>query len=362
MRRMTSLLKLVLLLQLINIQPSTSHKPLQVSRSALGQGSGLHPTLPLRSARINSTTHAYNTSLTSLFAAEFRITSSGEVNTNTLSHAGTSSPHIPARPSRHGPPQNTSNSIYGTDREQLPADIANDCLLWDGSCSGNRTAAITNFFETGQYALQMSPCFSNQTQDNQTLNCSPKVLKEAEKIKDWMRSPQCMASQTKYGNVIDEPTCCGSCFLGAPNVDVYYWPEPDANTSCLSLVGNSIHPIDYGATTASSVDYLWNGSATESSWIYWGCTTSNSARGLNTITTASIPYIDHIPYKKHLYNPWTSQPCTGDTSTTSNSSRTIGTDVMQASIYARGHSLILPTTVPEDGVLVNTIVSGTFTL
>ena len=129
----------------------------------------------------NSTTHAYNTSLTSLFAAKVRITSSGEVNTNTLSHAGTSSPHIPARLSGHGPPQNTSNDIYGTDREQLPADIANDCLLWDGSCSGNRTAATTDFFETGQYALQMSPCFSNQTQDNQTLNCSPKVLKEAEK-------------------------------------------------------------------------------------------------------------------------------------------------------------------------------------
>ena len=362
MRRMTSLLKLVLLLQLINIQPSMSYKPLQVSRSALGQGSGLHPTPPLRSARINSTTHAYNTSLTSSFAAKVGITYSGEVNTNTQSHVGPSSPHIPARPSRHGPPQNTSNSIYGTGREQLPADIANDCSLWDGSCSGNRTAAITDFFETGQYALQMSPCFFNQTRDNQTLNCSPNVLKEAEKIKDWMRSPQCMASQTKYGNVIDEPTCCGSCFLGAQNVDVYYWPEPDANTSCLSLVGNSVHPIDYGATTASSVDYWWNGSATESSWIYWGCTTSDSASGLNTITTATITYIDHIPYKQHLYNPWTSQPCTGDTSTTSNSSRTIGTDVMQASIYARGHSLILPTTVPEDGLPVSTVVSGTFTL
>lgn len=55
-------------------------------------------------------------------------------------------------------------------------------------------------------------------------------------------------------------TCCGGCDFGADKVDVYYWPDPLADTSCLSIIGSQISDVADGATTDSM------GS------LYWGCT------------------------------------------------------------------------------------------
>lgn len=43
-------------------------------------------------------------------------------------------------------------------------------------------------------------------------------------------------------------TCCGNAIIKAQNVDIYHWPEPGADTSCLSIVGNSVNSLYYGAT------------------------------------------------------------------------------------------------------------------
>lgn len=43
-------------------------------------------------------------------------------------------------------------------------------------------------------------------------------------------------------------SCCDVCYTFVDNVDIYYWPEPDVNMSCLSIIGNSIKPIDADTT------------------------------------------------------------------------------------------------------------------
>ena len=52
------------------------------------------------------------------------------------------------------------------------------------------------------------------------------------------------------------PSCCGVCETNVDNVEIYYWPKPDVNTSCLSIIGDSIRPIDFGATRRARVRIL----------------------------------------------------------------------------------------------------------
>ncbi len=51
-----------------------------------------------------------------------------------------------------------------------------------------------------------------------------------------------------YDDTVYEHACYGTCQLWAEKVDVYYWPKPGANTSCLDIVGDKIDPINYGGT------------------------------------------------------------------------------------------------------------------
>jgi len=42
----------------------------------------------------------------------------------------------------------------------------------------------------------------------------------------------------------DEPEiCCGTCYIHWPNVDVYYWPEPTANYSCVNLTSGPLQEL-----------------------------------------------------------------------------------------------------------------------
>ena len=43
-------------------------------------------------------------------------------------------------------------------------------------------------------------------------------------------------------------TYCGTCRNQAQDVDVYYLPDPDADTSYLDIVGSSVNPLLYDAT------------------------------------------------------------------------------------------------------------------
>lgn len=148
--------------------------------------------------------------------------------------------------------------------------------------------------------------------------------------------------------------CDDECNLEGFEVSIYYWPESDANTSCLSIVGDDYDVPLQGATTDPY------GS------LYWGCTTQNSISGPLYVTTAIITTIgDHL-VKESLFNPWYSVACSTNGSSLvapSPSSNSSLHSSLYRSIHARGHSLIIPTAVTRNNTLpISTVVSGTFTL
>lgn len=174
-------------------------------------------------------------------------TSSGFVGFGSLNSSGTF------------PPFSTS----GINNGPLPyQQMEEECVLWDSTCTGNKTAAIVGFFSETEGILGWNECFQNETS-----SCSSTDLAEVQKLKDWMRTAECRALEVEFAKLNGSdtpydcgPSCCGCGGIYANNVDVYYWPEPDANTSCLSIVGNSAFPLTQGATSNAA-------------GMYWGCST-----------------------------------------------------------------------------------------
>ena len=74
---------------------------------------------------------------------------------------------------------------------QKPLHLSDECLLWNSSCTGNKTLALDEFFEGTQFWLLENLCFVQP--NNTSLDCSKyvpqDVMSEFAVIKDWMRSP-----------------------------------------------------------------------------------------------------------------------------------------------------------------------------
>ena len=75
--------------------------------------------------------------------------------------------------------------------------------------------------------------------------------------------------------------CCGQCEIYGPNVEVYYWPEPNADDSCLSIIGDKVNPPLEGAKTDNAGDVWW-GTVTKSvtsypRWTLWLTELENDA-------------------------------------------------------------------------------------
>ena len=288
------------------------------------------------------------------------------------------------------------------------AAFANQCSLWDATCAGNRTLAIEEFFHTTNDSLLGNVCFIGcdsggednsfnggeeedlgtsapiMAMDAMTSNCKkynpPERLSLFKKIKSWMRSPGCVSARDKWmrlgvadhtntGNPSSvSGTCCGGCVVGAQNVDLYYWPEPGANTSCLSIIGNSVHPFNFGATTTGISPALST---------YWECTAKTPVISITTgidnsaitttnsmITTATVASVGPISFKESLINPWASSPCIGVDLRPSNGSND-SSEIYdkQESFQARGHtSIIPPSFTGENSLSISTLVLGDFTL
>ena len=143
----------------------------------------------------------------------------------------------------------------------------------------------------------------------------------------------------------------------------------------MSTIGDKLNPPEEGATTSGALTY-------------WACTarfpeTQISASNVfdsnrdiiatasvtsvqSIITTASMTAVGSITFKMSLYNPWTPPDCYGTTADPTNSTgshaQTQARET-QAFIRARGHSLIIPSSITaKGGLAVSTVVSGTFTL
>ena len=276
----------------------------------------------------------------------------------------------------------------GTIIKATPEDRNGICLLWDSSCSGNKTLAEQLFFEWAFLTQDVESkgvfgnrCFAEAPGVYQS-DCEkynpPDRLSDWQKIRNWMRTPQCVSDAEEWQNrtghqwrffyqgvdeysphkqlsaeegvaAIDEshsrpevnPSCCQVCDISAQNVDLYYWPEPDANQSCLSIVGEAVKAIDDGATI-------------DSSHTFWACnSTDPSIPTTVQVTTAEITNIGGLQVKVPLFNPWSS-PCMQDQARNRSG---------LGPIVPRDHSLIIPSTItPNSGLPVSTVVSGNFTL
>ncbi len=267
--------------------------------------------------------------------------------------------------------------------------LAEQCVLWNSSCKGDTNSAAQNFFDN-MVMLDEKPCWKGSA--NVSLHCTEyepaETLSAMSQIKDWMRGSECMSMLAKFDGPTDTPTsstaiistspstasgetCCGLPIIEAQNVDIYYWPEPGANTACLSIIGNHVNPLYYDATTGSGP-------------AYWGCTARNPKTSISTsfldspgtdiswtlvtdvqsiITTAQITSVNSLTFKYPLVNPWSPPACIGVTSALQGSDTSIQNEPTSKSIHARGHSLVIPTSMTrDDGMPFSTVVSGTFTL
>ena len=306
----------------------------------------------------------------------------------------------------------SSNSNNGTVGEARATNLNYPCILWDPSCSGNKTLAMDKFFNrTFQDDLLSNKCFAQVTPVNSAFvsNCKtddpPGRMSEFEEMKRWMRSQQCVSAaadwaartprdsnftyanaedwrlsnedpDSQYADEVDPhqitgvtPSCCGVCDISAQNVDLYYWPEPDADTSCLSIIGGSVRPLDYGATktefpidpTSTSTGTYWG--CNPHTWTYYNPMVGGNVTYTSATTTAQITAVGSLLVKVPLINPWSPNPCleTGVPSKGSN----ISTEVRgnHARMHPRDHTLIIPPSVAsENHSVVSTVVLGNFTL
>lgn len=309
------------------------------------------------------------------------------INTNQSLNSGTC-----AIAGGHCPSKQNNGSVRTTNA----TDVNDQCVLWDPSCPGDRTLAIDKFFDpTFQGDLLRNKCFIEAGSINLgnsstcDIHYSSDSTSEFQSMKNWMRSRQCVTANTEWAvNTTDlldpdshvaiqmdpysyhimsgaNPSCCGECELDVKNVDVYYWPEPVVNTSCLSIIGDSIRPLDYGAT--KTVD------SNNETTTYWGCDASvetdyitrySSAITYPVVTiTASISTIGSLLIKASLFDPWSPSPCTVSDLMSQGSNISADIRDKHATMHARDHTLITPSSVTHNGSLpVTTIVSGNFTL
>lgn len=102
----------------------------------------------------------------------------------------------------------------------------------------------------------------------------------------------------------------GTCVINGPNVDVYYWPSPNADTLCLSIIGDKPVDILSGATTSTSdgeIITYWGrpGGVVESIYSSIGGVTFKVAV-TNPWATASNEINRYGPYQS--FKPWNLDP------------------------------------------------------
>ena len=144
----------------------------------------------------------------------------------------------------------------------------------------------------------------------------------------------------------------GDCFAIVGTVDVYYWPEPDVDTACLSIIGEATMPLLQDATISTL-------SITGTGWTtvtYWGCTAQTGFYKGSYLTTAQMATIDGLSFKSFRINPW-SASCGAPASASASTSLSFH------SLQQRGHTLAVAPNVTKTGELNPiTVTSGDFTL
>ena len=243
----------------------------------------------------------------------------------------------------------------------IPVELQSECSLWDPSCQGNRTKAAIDFL--GYDGTKDKILGASREDCAEDSMCLPFDAPHYVAIKKWMRSAECQKFLDEIGKGDPhvwrgDTNCCGACNLQAGNVDIFYWPEPDADTSCLSIIGDEVHALDQGATTDD------RGS------LYWGCTVTptNGATGAHAWirTTAILSTLNHlagITSKVYLVDPYGPQLCPQTASNLSSSTMTLKQPLIRPSLQATVRSLVIPSSGQWRNVSsISTLMSGNFTL
>ena len=205
--------------------------------------------------------------------------------------------------------------------------LRNECVLWDNSCKGNNESAVENFWDS-RPLLFKNKCFLDMDHmHNCTTSKPPGRMSALADAKKWMRSPECLklhyerwgdpnAEGSFQNDLYLNATCCGQCDIVVDKVDVYFWPEPGADTSCQSIIGDEVSSVADGATTDKFGE------------VYWGCTATlapedraNPNISTTIYTTATLTSVASMQFKTYLYNPWDESQCGNDSKSSSNDTR-----------------------------------------
>lgn len=233
------------------------------------------------------------------------------------------------------------------------------CVLWDKTCTGNITEAEDMFFGDTDFALQKNACFMNQVPVEECGKYeSPQWMSRFQEIKDWMRKPECQASSSEWDSRVGEMpfsknvagdggSCCNFCNLYAGKVDIYYWPQPGANTSCLDVVGTTLGSFSAPYTTDDGAEY-------------WTCSITGSVSdGYHHIFTAQL----QSGVKQYMYNPWDPSPCTANVSEVTGGNALWTPTALPHPTQQSSHSMLnLPSGMNADGSPITTVVSDGYTL
>ena len=241
----------------------------------------------------------------------------------------------------------------GVDPVDYIAGFQDFCALWNSSCSGDLDTAFNNFeknvawsgdgkfYDCGQDALINAGALPEKSRSLVT------------QLLTYAQSPQCtsryrdihcpqfsVSSQSQCrASVFPASPCCGACWFEGTVVDLLYWPSEDSDTSCLSVIGNTVHPIDQEAITSTYLDPANN---KVTSVVVYGCTTMsrapNGSISYEFENTASQLTIGTFRFKVDYWNPWKSHvSCVQSTGATAGSHYS---HISAAPIRIRAHSLV----------------------
>ena len=242
------------------------------------------------------------------------------------------------------------------------------CALWDDSCSGDKTLAANTFFSSKSNVVLSNTCFQGDLPGiypavQCTASNPPGRMSAFGGLLDWMRSPQCSSVESNYysqhpgKHPTETRNCCGSCSLNADKVDIFYWQDPDADTSCLSIVDDP--DVAKGATVSYDTRVI-TGDTVVDSLTMWLCT--NTEHGKSTVlTNAILQNEDSITWRDYgtVVNPWDTDSLCGGVSTSSHSPGFTRTQRMGGASASRLTNMYSMNT---NNSRVSTVVSGQHTL
>ena len=224
---------------------------------------------------------------------------------------------------------------------------------------------ISRYVISGPADVTLRPPHARYLSSNSTARINESIARPSSQIYESfnIRSNSLTAALTKSSNIgfcpqyIFDDQLCG---LTAGDVDIYFWPDPSRDTSCLSIIGNATNPPMQDASTTIYGGY--NNSMYTT--VYWGCTARDSTGGASFVTTAVLASTGSLSAKQYLVNPWSSQPCSAE-AIRSTSLISQPHDARGASIpaHVRRHPLLRPSGITQtSGLSGVTVTSGNFTL